>query len=162
MAILQAELSDLQECTDIIFSSELGKKYFPQRALLETEVSQGIKNDKVYVYRTGEEVSAISGIVWYQLEGMFHSFPYLHMIVVKGECQNQGVGTALLDFFEADVLESGKNHIRTKIFLTVGDFNQHAEKIYQKRGYKKICDLPGLYRNKITERFYMKIVTAAE
>lgn len=161
MQILQAKLDDLEECTDIVFSSELGKKYYPKRDLLETEIRQGMKCDKMYVCKTEEEVPSVLGVVWYQPEGIFHSFPYLHMIAVKENYQNQGIGTALLDFFERDVLESGKNHIRTKIFLTVGDFNDHAEEIYRKRGYEKICEIPGLFRKKVSEKLYMKIVSAS-
>ena len=92
------------------------------------------------------------------MEGIFHSFPYLHMIAVKNEYQNQGIGTLLLDFFENDVLLHGKNQMRTKVFLLVGDFNRTAEQIYQKRGYQEICQIEGLYRRTITEKLMMKTV----
>ena len=162
MPILQAKLSDLKECTDIIFFSELGKKYYPRRELLEKEMCQGMERDKVYVYKTEDTECGVLGVVWYQPEGIFRSFPYLHMIAVKNGFEHQGIGRALLDFFEADVLKSGNNHIRTKIFLTVGDFNQRAEEIYRQRGYKEICELPDLFRNKITEKLFMKIVSASD
>lgn len=94
------------------------------------------------------------------MEGMFHSFPYLHMIAVKEDCRGQGIGTELMDFFERDVLENGKNHMRTKIFLTVADFNPGAEALYTQRGYSPICTLKGLFRRQVTEKVMMKIVTS--
>lgn len=90
---------------------------------------------------------------------MFHTFPYLHIIAVDKDYQNKGIGSKLLDFFERQVLIECENQIRTKIFLTVGDFNETAENVYVNRGYAKICEIKGLFRKNITEKLYMKVVT---
>ena len=102
----------------------------------------------------------IRGVVWYQREGMFHSFPYLHMIVVKEGYRQQGIGTSMMDFFEQDVLNKGKNHLRTKVFLTVGDFNLSAYQFYLSRGYIELGKFESLFRKGITETLLMKRVTA--
>ena len=91
---------------------------------------------------------------------MFHSFPYLHMIAVKNGYRNQGIGDELLRFLEEEVLRRGKNKIRTKIFLTVGDFNQNAEIFYRNRGYIELCRFEDLFRKGIAESLFMKIVSA--
>ncbi len=93
---------------------------------------------------------------------MFHSFPYLHMIAVKDGCRRQGIGTELMDFFEQDILKNGKNQLRTKAFLTVGDFNSSAEKFYSDRGYVGLTKLENLFRRGVTETLMMKKVTAAK
>lgn len=93
---------------------------------------------------------------------MFHSFPYLHMIAVKDGYRRQGIGTELMDFFEQDVLLLGKNRLRTKVFLTVGDFNPSARAFYLSRGYTELGELENLFRRGITETLLMKKVTAAK
>ena len=91
---------------------------------------------------------------------MFHSYPYLHMIAVRDDMRGKGIGTELMDFLESNILEKGKNHIRTRVFLTVADFNPGAEIFYSRRGYKKLCEIPDLFRKNITERVMVKTVAA--
>ena len=108
------------------------------------------------------EKTNILGVIWYQREGMFHSFPYLHMIVVRDEFKRQGIGSKLMDFFEQDVLLNGNNHLRTKVFLTVGDFNPTAEQFYLARGYTELCVLKDLFRRGVAEKLMMKKVSASK
>lgn len=162
MSITKAEEKDLAECVDIIFFSQMGKVYYPKKELIEEAMVQAIKKDDIYVLRepgNGDEREVL-GVIWYQKEGMFHSYPYLHMIAVKDGYHGQGIGTALMDFFENDILENGKSHIQTRAFLTVGDFNKEAERLYIKRGYVELFQFKGLFRRSVTEKILMKTVIA--
>lgn len=156
MEIIEVKQEDLERCVEVIFETEMGRKYYPTKAALYSEVEKGMLRDKFYAAKNynGE----IIGVLWYQQEGMFHSFPYLHIIAVKRNYQHQGIGKKLLDFFEREALANGKNHLRTKVFLTVGDFNENAVKIYKARGYIKLCEIEGLFRKNIVENIFMKIV----
>ncbi len=161
MDIIRMEFIDLEKCVDIIMKSELGARYYPTKEILYQQLKKGMQaGDKIYVAKDSDE--DIKGIVWYQQEGMFHVFPYLHMIVVKSNCQRQGIGRKLLDFYEYDALTTGYNRLRTKVFLTVGDFNTDAERIYLNRGYVQVGQIDNLYRKRTTEKIYMKIVMARE
>lgn len=161
MDIIRAQSLDLGQCVDIIFESELGTRYYPTKETLYKQLDSGMKEgDKIYVAKELDE--EIKGIVWYQQHGMFHVFPYLHMIAVKNTCQCQGIGKKLLDFYEQDALLSGYNRLRTKVFLTVGDFNTRAERTYLNRGYVQVGKIENLYRKRATEKIYMKVVTARE
>lgn len=166
MEIVRAKIGDLEPCVDILFDSRLGQKYYPKRGILKTELEKGIHKDCVSICKRRfggvEDGTEAAGIIWYQFEGMFHSFPYLHMIAVKKECQGQGIGKSLMDFFEQDVLVNGKNHICTKAFLTVADFNSEAENWYQRRGYVRIGEVVGLFRKNISERIMMKLIAAKQ
>lgn len=166
MAIVQARQNDLDQCVEILFTSEIGSYYYPNKELLKAELRIGIDRDKVFIQKSGRGgVSTnydVLGLIWYQQEGMFHTFPYLHMIAVKDDCQKQGIGTELLDFFEAEVLKSGKNHIRTKVFLTVGDFNKNAESMYRRRGYNELCKIENLFRKGVIETLMTKTVIAGK
>ncbi len=160
MSITEAEEKDLEECAGIIFLSRMGKTYYPKRELIRDAMKQGMKKDNIFVFRDPGEGNEgeVLGVIWYQMEGMFHSFPYLHMIAVKDRHQGKGIGTALMNFFENDILIHGKNHIQTKAFLTVGDFNQEAERLYAERGYIELFQLKGLFRRNVTEKILMKTV----
>lgn len=155
MEISRAIMTDLDECVNIIFGSELGKRYYPKEELLREKIEQCIEKDCFYAAR--DDKGQMVGIIWYQLEGLFGTFPYLHMVVVKEECQNQGIGTILMDYFEGDVSRNC-NSIRTKAFLLTTDYAPIAEKMYIDRGYVKVCEIPGLFRLNITEKLYMKII----
>ena len=161
MDIVEVESTELEECSDIVFESEMGKRYYSSNKEVYRRLRAGMEEgDKIYTAKNHN--GCMKGILWYQQEGIFHAFPYLHMIVVRNSCQYQGIGKSLLDFFEYNTLVNGYNTLRTKVFLTVGDYNINAENIYKKRGYIQVGEIADLYRKGTTEKLYMKIVTASE
>ena len=97
MAIVKAKLDDLDQCVDLLFIPEMGQLYFPRRELLRSEIEKSINIDEIFVERSSQN-SKIQGVIWYQHDSLFHSFPYLHMIAVRCDCRNQGVGARLMDF----------------------------------------------------------------
>ena len=157
--ISKASSADLDSCVALILTTEMGKKYYPTAQMLRYEMERGLKENELFVLKEGERVA---GVLWYQLHGIFHSYPYLHIIAVSAEHQGQGLGKKMLAFFEKDALAHSTNHLRTRVFLTVGDFNRHAEDVYIRKGYVKVGELQGLFRRNITEKLYMKLVTAAK
>lgn len=159
MIIVKAERENLENCADIIWETEMGKIYYPTKKYLLKEMQKEQERDEFYVAQT--DFGEIQGVIWYQLTGMFHDFPYLHIVAVKEEYQNKGIGSKLLDFFESDVLKNGKNHINTKVFLSVGEFNVKAEHVYISRGYQKICEIDGLFRKNIIEKIYIKPIISS-
>ena len=89
MAIVKAKLDDLDPCVDILFIPEMGQLYFPKKELLRSEMEKSINTDEIFVEKSPQD-SKILGVIWYQRDSLFHSFPYLHMIAVRGDCRNQG------------------------------------------------------------------------
>ena len=57
MAIVKARPNNLDECTDLLFSSVLGKKYYPSLELLKNEVEKGISLGEIYL----EEITIRGG-----------------------------------------------------------------------------------------------------
>lgn len=47
MAIVRAEEQDLEQCVDIVFSSDLGKHYYPKRELLMAEMLNRLTHDRI-------------------------------------------------------------------------------------------------------------------
>lgn len=91
------------------------------------------------------------GFVWIILNGAFHSFPYIHIIAVKEEFRNLGIGKILLKFCEETFAKES-----SKLFLVVGDFNLGAKRWYESIGYKEIGVIPSLYKKGINECLMMK------
>ncbi len=84
--------------------------------------------------------------------GIFHSFPYIHIIAVKNENRGQGIGKTLLRFVESAYLAR-----YSKLFLVVADFNINAKKLYKRIGYSEIGKIHDLYRKGISEYLMMKV-----
>lgn len=47
MTIVRAEKQDLEQCCNIVFSSDLGKHYYPKRELLRAEMLNGLTHDRI-------------------------------------------------------------------------------------------------------------------
>lgn len=92
------------------------------------------------------------GFLWFIIDGIFHSFPYLHIIAVKEEARSHGIGKELLKFFEGFCLKAN-----TKLSLVVADFNPKAKELYKQMGYIEIGYIPNLYRQGVNECLMMKL-----
>ncbi len=84
--------------------------------------------------------------------GVFGSYPYLHIIAVKEEYRNLGIGKQLMKYFE----ENASGYSSTRYFLTVDDFNPQAMKLYESLGYRRVGELKDFYRSGITSYIMMK------
>lgn len=68
---------------------------------------------------------------------------------VEEAYRGQGIGKRLLGYFE-------ELSARNKFFLVVADFNPDAKRFYENNGYCQVGEIPGLYRDGITEYLMMK------
>ena len=84
--------------------------------------------------------------------GVFGSYPYLHIVAVKEECRNLGIGKQLMKFFE----DNASGSPLAKYFLTVDGFNSRAKKLYENLGYKCVGELTDFYKNGINCYLMMK------
>ena len=85
-------------------------------------------------------------------KGVFGSYPYLHIIAVKAEYRNYGIGKQLMKYFEDNASDFGTE----KFFLTVDDFNPGAKRLYEKLGYQCVGELPDFYKKGINCYLMMK------
>jgi ribosomal protein S18 acetylase RimI-like enzyme len=144
ITVVKGRMSYINDCEDALVNSELGKRYFSEKGSARKSLEEGMNNGEIYVAIDND--NSCKGFVWVILNGIFHSFPYIHIIAVKSENRGHGIGRILLKFVE-DVYF--KNY--SKLFLVVADFNPNAKRLYERMGYSVIGDIPDLYRNGITE-----------
>ena len=138
----------LNDCKDALCQSTLGEKYFSSPGSAENAILEGIRQGNLYVALIGE---ACIGFTYIIPKGAFHSFPYLHIIAIKEEFRDQGVGKALLGFSERIASE-----MADKLFLVVADYNPDAKRFYERNDYRQVGEIPGLDRPGITEYLMAK------
>ena len=149
ITITQAHLKHLEDCKTALLKSKLGHEYFPSAEKAHLALTDGITKEEVFV--AIDEAGHCLGFIWFILAGAFHSFPYLHIIAVKEEFRGQGLGRQLLGFFEEAVFTQA-----SKVFLVVADFNPGAKRLYERVGYRQVGEIPGLYKEGVTEYLMMK------
>lgn len=126
--------------------SSLGNYYFKSEGSARKAIEEGLEQGNLFV---AIEQDVCTGFMFYITNGVFHSFPYLHLIAVKEEYRGKGIGKQLVEYFE-------KISNRDKFFLAVADFNPNAKRFYESIGYRQVGEIPGLYREGITEYIMMK------
>ena len=114
----------------------------------ENAILEGIRQGNLYVALIEE---ACVGFTYIIPKGAFHSFPYLHIIAVKEDYRDRGIGKALLDFSE-----SIASKMADKLFLVVADYNPDAKRFYERNGYQQVGEISNLYRPGIAEYLMTK------
>jgi diamine N-acetyltransferase len=82
----------------------------------------------------------VAGVVAIQREWLLG--PYLQMLAILPEYQKNGVGTRILDWFEAEA----RAHQARNIWLCVSGFNNGAIKFYARHGFDMKAVLDSLLR----------------
>lgn len=156
--IIKSTKDDLPKLATMLFNSEIGKKYYPTYETLYSLMEESFDSDLFYMLFHKED---IAGFIWFQKNGAFHTFTYLHMLFVKEAYRGLGYGKNLLNYLEEASLYSGdRKKLQSKVFLLVGDWNHAAINFYDHAGYKKLSTIPGLFRKKINEQLMMKGISA--
>jgi ribosomal protein S18 acetylase RimI-like enzyme len=98
-----------------------------------------------------EEGGAVRGLAWFLRDGTLAMGGYLKLIAMLPGAEGKGTGTALLAAFEAETsARSGY------AFLLVSDFNEGAQRFYERHGYARVGALPGLVLPDVGELLYWK------
>lgn len=95
----------------------------------------------------------LRGFARFQRSGTLGAGGYLQLIAVAPGHEGDGLGSALLAGVEAAVAPHSPN-----LFLLTAEFNQGAQRFYQRHGYHRVGALPALARPDIVELLYWKRV----
>jgi len=142
--IIKAEYKHIIDCKVALQKSELGRVYFKDEDKAINALKEGLSKNEICV--ATDKAGSCLGFIWVIPNGAFHSFPYLHMIVVKEEFRNLGIGKKLLKYFEEIISKDS-----SKLFLVVADFNPRAKQLYQSFGYKEVGIISDLYKRGVAE-----------
>ncbi|MBI5070948.1 MAG: GNAT family N-acetyltransferase [Deltaproteobacteria bacterium] len=98
-----------------------------------------------------EERGRLCGLAWFLRAGTLGMGGYLRLLAVLGEAQRSGVGARLLAAWEAEAARESRH-----AFLLVSDFNEGAQRFYERHGYARCGALPGLVLPDVVELVYWK------
>jgi [ribosomal protein S18]-alanine N-acetyltransferase len=141
--------SDTDTCASLMLAIPLWAQYgmTPGRARAAfAAVGDGTSSGIV-----AEENGRVIGFIVFRVTGTFVHSGYIHDVGVALEAQNRGVGTSLMDAAETEIFRHGPN-----VFLLVSESNSGAHRFYERRGYRRIGDIPDYIRQGITEILYRK------
>ena len=151
--IQKALPEDIGDCISALAHSEIGAAYFSDAGKTRLQLTAAVQKGQVFVAVGAREESV--GFIWYMPEGVFGSYPYLHLLAVRQEYRGCGIGKQLLRYFE----ENASDYPSTKCFLTVDDFNPRARKFYERQGYRQVGTLPDFYKKGVSCFLMMKEIT---
>ena len=150
IAIKAAEEKHVVTCASILQNSELGTVYFSNEEKTAALLHQAFAQRELFVALDDHEDCL--GFMYLMPKGVFGSYPYLHILAVKEECRNLGIGRQMIRYFE----ENASDYASTKCFLTVDDFNPRARKLYESLGYQCVGELKDFYKKGVTSYLMMK------
>ena len=148
--IKPADTKHIDSLVEILQKSDLGKAYFSDYEKATNMFTYAVGQKNVYVAL--DENEKCLGFIYYMTNGVFGSYPYLHIVAVKEEYRSYGIGKQLMKYFE----DNASDYSPTKYFLTVDDFNPRARKLYENLGYKCVGELPDFYKQGINCYLMMK------
>ena len=148
--IKPADTKHIDGLVEILQKSDLGKVYFSDHEKSTNMLTYAVGQKNVYAAL--DENEKCLGFIYYMTNGVFGSYPYLHIVAVKEEYRNHGIGRQLMKYFEDNASDASS----TKYFLTVDDFNPRAKKLYENLGYQCVGELPDFYKEGINCYLMMK------
>ncbi len=101
--------------------------------------------------QVAEDAGRVLGFVEYLVRGTFGHSGYVWAVGVAANAQGRGVGGLLMDAAEAKIFEAGPN-----VFLLVSASNAGARRFYERRGYRRVGEIPDYVRPGLTEILYRK------
>ena len=154
ISVIKGCHTHLEACADILRDSTLGEKYFinnNQKYIGEQLLKEGFDKEEIYV--AINELGECVGFAWIILNGIFHWFPFLHVLAVKKEARGNGIGKKLMAFFEdLSFIQENSN----KVFLCVDNFSIEAIELYKHLGYETVGPIQDMYIPDVTTYLMMK------
>ena len=141
---------DIQPCAALMATSEPWTRYgiTPDGAIALWRQAFDTRA-RVSVARLAEQTA---GFAWYIAGGGFGLSGYLKLLGVAAEARGHGIGAALLAHVEQQTLADGQRDL----ILLVSDFNEPAQRFYERHGYRHEGMLADYVIPGIAELIYRK------
>jgi ribosomal protein S18 acetylase RimI-like enzyme len=149
MIVRPMQPQDIDLCAHLVAQTPLWQRYGVSEASARQRFELGLQNKASIA--VAEQEGSLLGFVWVSLHGAFERSSYIPLIGVMPGQYGRGVGQALMDAAE----ELAFQHT-AELFLLVSDFNQAAQRFYQRRGFTQVGALNGYILPDVTELIYMK------
>jgi len=141
--------ADVPSCAAVVDS--LG--FFQEYGLSGAEVDPLLRaalGTPERVLRVAEAEGAVQGFAWVVRRGGFDRSAYVRLIAVLDDARGAGVGRALMEALEAELLGD------TDLILLVTETNAAARGFYERLGYRLVGVLPDYVQTGLEECIYFK------
>ena len=149
MEIRAATAADLAPLAAGLARLELMRRYRRDQARLEADLTRSLERGDGLLLAV--EAAGPIGLAWFLRQGTLGMGGYLKLMAVLPGAQSRGVGTRLLEAFEADLAGAAGHG-----FLLCSDFNASAQAFYERHGWTRVGALPGLVLPGVAELIYWK------
>jgi len=143
----------LEECAaaaELIGANPLWRdryRYLPDRAA--ADLRRAIEAGDLVLGTIGDQ---LLGVAWVMPTAGFGRAPYLKLLAVSPAAQAAGIGGQLLEA----TLEHFRARGATRYFLLVSDFNEGAQRFYQRHGFVQVGALPDFVLPGVSELVYLR------
>jgi ribosomal protein S18 acetylase RimI-like enzyme len=149
MIIRSMQPTDIPACASLMANSPLWQRYQVTEASAARRFEHGLATQATIC--VAETADGPAGFVWYETLGAFCRSGYIMLIGVDAAHHQRGIGRVLMEHAEAQMYP-----VVEDIFLLVSDFNDTAQRFYQRLGYRQVGAIPDYVRPGITELIYHK------
>ena len=140
---------DIPACARLMADTPLWVRYGVTLASAQARLESGLAaGATIFV---ADYDGPVAGFVWCIERGAFARSGYISLIGVRPGLTGGGVGAGLLAYAETFLGCTSPD-----VFLTVSDFNQDAQRFYQKHGYAQVGALPDYVIGGVAELVYWK------
>ena len=141
--------ADVAELAAGLSRLPLMERYGRLAEKLEADLRAGLARGDGLI---GAEVGgSLAGFCWFLHHGTLGMGGYLKLIAVLDGAQGRGMGGRLLSAYEAEVARSAAHG-----FLLVSDFNEPAQRFYERHGWSRVGAIPKLVLPDVDELVYWK------
>ncbi len=140
---------DLPACAQIMADNPLWQRYGVSYESAFKRLSTGLAEGATIL--VAADPLAV-GFIWYAAKGAFQRSGYIMLVGVAPSAQSAGVGAHLMDAAEAALFATSRD-----VLLLVSDFNQAAQRFYQRRGYQQVGSIPDYVLSGVTELIFRKV-----
>jgi len=149
MIIRPAVSGDAPRIVDAVIDQPLLVRYGVTRAGFQRGLERAIASAAEERILVADDAHAVRGFAWYLPRGGLGMGGYLRLISTARGAESSGIGKRLLEAVE-DSLEL------RQLFLLVSDFNEPAQRFYERAGYQQTGRLPSLVLAGVDELVYWK------
>lgn len=142
---------DILVLTAWVVETPLWQRYSLRADALVQQLTRALTTDDLLLVADDGPADRACGFAWCLPKGGFGRSAYLRLLGVRADLTGRGVGADLLVAAEEQLAACSPD-----LFLMVSDFNESAQRFYQRQGYEQVGAVPGYVLPDVTELIYRK------
>jgi ribosomal protein S18 acetylase RimI-like enzyme len=149
MMLRNMQPPDIPACARLMAESPLWQRYQVTERSATRRFEQGLARQATII--VAELDGQIAGFIWYITTGAFGRSGYIALIGVQAGQRSQGIGRNLMEAAEERMFSTVSD-----VFVLTSDFNEPAQRFYERQGYQRVGSIPDYIITGVAELIYHK------